>query len=662
MVRRGPHRARAARPVRVRACPSCSATTSPAARARRRARVLPDGRVARAGAAARRRARSSRPASWSTRCRASRARAAGSKATSLFAEVDENVDALRAAHAPPHRRDGARARPRGRRAGAGAVHAAPRPDDPRHPRHLLRPPRGRRPQHRRPPRRATATFYADEPFVRRDRRPPATKATLGSNAVHVTVRYDDAHRTPCSRIGALDNLVKGASGQAVQDANLRARPARDHRPPDDRDSCRERSASGAERPCEAQEREMSVTAVDGFEAGGLASGHQAVGRARPRARRHRRPRAGRRRGRVHHQPRRGGAGAGQPRAPRRRPRRGGRAQLRQRQRRHRRRRPRRRAAHVRAHRRRPRLRDHATCSCARPGSSASRCRWTPVEAGIPKLGAQLARRRRRRRPRRPQAHAHHRHRAQGDAAPTPSSATVAHVTRRRHGQGRGDARAVDGHDARGAHHRRRGRARRRCSALLERAVDDIVQRARRRRVHEHQRHRAACSRTARAGNPPISTERPRRTTRSVEALTAACADLARQMAADAEGATKLVTVVVRGARSRHEARRAARAVASQPARAVLALRRGPVLGSRALRARRERRVLRPRARRHRRTTASSVCRDGIAAAHDDDALARVDGSSATSRSSATCTRGHGEATMLFTDLTHAYVDENMGTS
>jgi N-acetylglutamate synthase/N-acetylornithine aminotransferase len=24
--------------------------------------------------------------------------------------------------------------------------------------------------------------------------------------------------------------------------------------------------------------------------------------------------------------------------------------------------------------------------------------------------------------------------------------------------------------------------------------------------------------------------------------------------------------------------------------------------------------------------------------------------------------GNGEATMLFTDLTHAYVDENMGTS
>jgi N-acetyl-gamma-glutamyl-phosphate reductase len=49
--------------------------------------------------------------------------------------------------------------------------------------------------------------------------PPSTKATLGSNAAHLTGRYDP--RTGWVLVlCALDNLVKGASGQAVQCANL----------------------------------------------------------------------------------------------------------------------------------------------------------------------------------------------------------------------------------------------------------------------------------------------------------------------------------------------------------------------------------------------------------------------------------------------------------
>jgi N-acetyl-gamma-glutamyl-phosphate reductase len=62
-------------------------------------------------------------------------------------------------------------------------------------------------------------FYADEPFVHVTDGSPATKATLGSNAVHLTVRYD-ARTDTILAIGALDNLVKGASGQALQNANL----------------------------------------------------------------------------------------------------------------------------------------------------------------------------------------------------------------------------------------------------------------------------------------------------------------------------------------------------------------------------------------------------------------------------------------------------------
>jgi len=49
-----------------------------------------------------------------------------------------------------------------------------------------------------------------------------------------------------------------------------------------------------------------------------------------------------------------------------------------------------------------------------------------------------------------------------------------------------------------------------------------------------------------------------------EALEAVCTSLARQMAKDGEGATKFVTVTVRGAKSEADAARAARAVAKSP--------------------------------------------------------------------------------------------------
>jgi N-acetyl-gamma-glutamyl-phosphate reductase len=63
-----------------------------------------------------------------------------------------------------------------------------------------------------------ADSYADEPFVVVDERSPSTKATLGSNAAHLTARVDP--RTGLLIvICAIDNLVKGASGQAVQCAN-----------------------------------------------------------------------------------------------------------------------------------------------------------------------------------------------------------------------------------------------------------------------------------------------------------------------------------------------------------------------------------------------------------------------------------------------------------
>ena len=61
--------------------------------------------------------------------------------------------------------------------------------------------------------------YAAEPFVTVSERSPSTKATLGSNSAHLTARAD-ARTGWVVALCALDNLGKGASGQAVQCANL----------------------------------------------------------------------------------------------------------------------------------------------------------------------------------------------------------------------------------------------------------------------------------------------------------------------------------------------------------------------------------------------------------------------------------------------------------
>jgi N-acetyl-gamma-glutamyl-phosphate reductase len=61
--------------------------------------------------------------------------------------------------------------------------------------------------------------YADEPFVVVTAGSPSTKATLGSNTAVVTARYDE--RTGYVVVlSAIDNLTKGASGGALQAANV----------------------------------------------------------------------------------------------------------------------------------------------------------------------------------------------------------------------------------------------------------------------------------------------------------------------------------------------------------------------------------------------------------------------------------------------------------
>ena len=64
-----------------------------------------------------------------------------------------------------------------------------------------------------------AEAYDDEPFVTVVATPPATKHVTGSNHVRVHVSAD-ARTGRVLAIGVLDNLVKGAAGQAVQAFNL----------------------------------------------------------------------------------------------------------------------------------------------------------------------------------------------------------------------------------------------------------------------------------------------------------------------------------------------------------------------------------------------------------------------------------------------------------
>ena len=62
-------------------------------------------------------------------------------------------------------------------------------------------------------------FYTDDPFVKVAESPPATKQTLGNNdcLVYPTM---DPRTNRLIAISAIDNLVKGAAGEAVQNMNL----------------------------------------------------------------------------------------------------------------------------------------------------------------------------------------------------------------------------------------------------------------------------------------------------------------------------------------------------------------------------------------------------------------------------------------------------------
>ncbi len=67
--------------------------------------------------------------------------------------------------------------------------------------------------------RAARDFYAESPFVRVSERPPHSPLAQGSNLAFVSYAADPDHDTVIA-LGAVDNLGKGAGGQAVQNMNL----------------------------------------------------------------------------------------------------------------------------------------------------------------------------------------------------------------------------------------------------------------------------------------------------------------------------------------------------------------------------------------------------------------------------------------------------------
>jgi glutamate N-acetyltransferase/amino-acid N-acetyltransferase len=144
-----------------------------------------------------------------------------------------------------------------------------------------------------------------------------------------------------------------------------------------------------------------------------------------------------------------------------------------------------------------------------------------------------------------------------------------------------------------------------------------------------------------------------------DALTEVCSSLAEQMARDAEGATKLARVTVTGAASDGDARRAARSVAASQLVQCSLNGEDPYWG----------RVLSELGVSGARFDQEQVrisyngvvaCRNGITAGNDDQ-LAPVMREHDI-HIECDLAAGSGTSTVLFTDLSHAYIDENRGTS
>jgi glutamate N-acetyltransferase/amino-acid N-acetyltransferase len=162
-----------------------------------------------------------------------------------------------------------------------------------------------------------------------------------------------------------------------------------------------------------------------------------------------------------------------------------------------------------------------------------------------------------------------------------------------------------------------------------------------------------------ATNPTIDTTGPGFHA-LVETLSEVCDTLAHAMATDAEGATKLARIVVRGARSGDDARRAARAVAASQLVQCSLYGADPYWGRILSELGASGAHLDPE-RVDIAYNGITVARAGVAAPHDEDALEQAMGERDI-EIACDLHDGMGHAQVRFTDLTHAYIDENRGTS
>jgi glutamate N-acetyltransferase / amino-acid N-acetyltransferase len=160
--------------------------------------------------------------------------------------------------------------------------------------------------------------------------------------------------------------------------------------------------------------------------------------------------------------------------------------------------------------------------------------------------------------------------------------------------------------------------------------------------------------SGRSGRAPDETE-------LTDAMWEACADLAGQMAADAEGATKVVRVRVTGAASQEDAARGARHVAESQLVKCSFYGQDPYWG-RILSELGAAGIAFDMDRANVSYGGITVCRGGTAASGvDREALTAVM-AAPTIELVAHLGLGQGDASVLTVDLTHGYIDENMGTS
>jgi glutamate N-acetyltransferase/amino-acid N-acetyltransferase len=162
-----------------------------------------------------------------------------------------------------------------------------------------------------------------------------------------------------------------------------------------------------------------------------------------------------------------------------------------------------------------------------------------------------------------------------------------------------------------------------------------------------------------AGNEPIA-EGSTLHSQAAQAMRRGCKLLATKMVLDAEGMTKVAHVLVKGARTNEEALLAARAVANSQL-VQCSLNGGDPYWGRILSELGASGAVFDPEKVDIAYGDVAVCRDGVAAEHDANALSEL---MAKPSIAITCDlhAGRGEAAMTTTDLSPAYIDENRRTS